>query len=57
MTIFNKFQPLTIVTKSSILDVVAALDLPLLLEQNENTLEDTEMDALTTTGLFYYFFI
>ena len=92
VTIFIKFEPLTIATKSSILDVAAALDLPLLLERNENTLEDTEqysmmrreqirklqsqtnlnqinrklngckkkekwMDALTTTGHFYYFFL
>ena len=30
MIIFNGFQPLTIITKHSILDVAAALDPPLL---------------------------
>ena len=46
VTIFNKLEPLTIVTKSSILDVAAALDLPLLLQRNENTLEDTKQYSM-----------
>ena len=32
LIIFNGFQPLTIVTKSSTLDVAAVLDLPLLMK-------------------------
>ena len=37
----NGFQPLTIITKSSILDVAAVLDLPQLLDKNRNKIKTT----------------
>ena len=48
MTIVNGFQPLTIITKHSILDVAAVLDPPLQLNVSPKSLESSKLisDAL-----------